>query len=124
MMQKEYKTISRIAGPLVFVEKTHPVGYGELVSIKLSDGSMKNGQVLDTSDDLVVVQVFEGTSKLDKASWVKFLGETIKLNVSEKMLGRILTGAGKPRDGGPEHRACRDERSCVLQERPVAELAR
>ncbi len=101
-MQKEYKTINRIAGPLVFVKKTHPVGYSELVSIKLSDGTIKNGQVLDTSDDLVVVQVFEGTSKLDKSSWVKFLGETIKLNVSEKMLGRILTGAGKPRDGGPE----------------------
>ena len=30
-MQKEYKTINEIAGPLVFVEKTEPVGYGELV---------------------------------------------------------------------------------------------
>ena len=38
-MIKEYKTISRIAGPLVFVKKTHPVGYGELVTIKLSDGT-------------------------------------------------------------------------------------
>ena len=28
---KEYKTITQIAGPLVFVEKTDPVGYGELV---------------------------------------------------------------------------------------------
>ncbi len=102
MAKKEYKTIKRIAGPLVFVEKTHPVGYGEIVSIKLSDGSIKNGQVLDTSDDIVVVQVFEGTSKLDRQSWVKFLGETMKLSVSEKMLGRILTGAGKPRDNGPE----------------------
>lgn len=101
-MQKEYKTIKRIAGPLVFVQKTHPVGYGELVSLKLSDGSMKNGQVLDSSEELVVVQVFEGTSRIDKSSWIKFLGETIKISVSEKMLGRILTGAGKPRDGGPE----------------------
>ncbi|MCM2325796.1 MAG: V-type ATP synthase subunit B [Candidatus Woesearchaeota archaeon] len=101
-MQKEYKTVKRIAGPLVFVQKTHPVGYGELVSIKLSDGTVKNGQVLDTSDEIVVVQVFEGTSRIDKSSWVKFLGETIKISLSEKMLGRILTGAGKPRDGGPE----------------------
>src|SRR3989344_3018703 len=98
---KEYKTISKIAGPLVFVEKTHPVGYGEIVQIQLMDGSVKNGQVLDTSDDLVVVQVFEGTSGIDKQSGVKFLGETIKLAVSEEMLGRILTGAGKPKDGGP-----------------------
>jgi len=99
---KEYKTISRIAGPLVFVQKTDPIGYSDLVKIKLPDGSIKNGQVLDTSKDLVVVQVFEGTSGIDKASGIKFLGETLKLSVSKDMLGRILNGAGKPIDGGPE----------------------
>ncbi len=98
---KEYKTINRIAGPLVFVEKTEPVGYGEIVTLRLSDGSVKNGQVLDTSDDLVVVQVFEGTSGLDKEASVTFLGQSLKVNVSEEMLGRILNGAGKPIDGGP-----------------------
>ena len=108
-MQKEYKTISEIAGPLVFVEKTEPVGYGELVQISMPDGSTKRGQVLDTSKDIVVVQVFEGTSGIDRASGVKFLGETIKLSVSKEMLGRILNGAGEPIDGGapivPEKRS-------------------
>jgi len=99
---KEYKTITRVAGPLVFVEKTEPIGYGELVKVALSDGTTKNGQVLDTSDDMVVVQMFEGTAGIDKGARVKFLGETIKLNVSEDMMGRILNGAGKPIDGGPE----------------------
>ncbi len=98
---KEYKTITKIAGPLVFIEKTDPVGYGELVSLKLPDGSVKNGQVLDTSNDLVVVQIFEGTSGIDRETRVRFLGETIKLGVSEEMLGRIFSGAGKPIDGGP-----------------------
>ncbi|PIY60672.1 V-type ATP synthase subunit B, partial [Candidatus Woesearchaeota archaeon CG_4_10_14_0_8_um_filter_47_5] len=101
-MQKEYKKITRIAGPLVFVEKTEPIGYGELVQIKLPDGMVKNGQVLDTSEELVVVQVFEGTSRIDKKSWVKFLGETMKMPVSKEMLGRILSGAGKPIDRGPD----------------------
>ena len=32
---REYKTIDRIAGPLVFVEKTEPIAYGELASIQL-----------------------------------------------------------------------------------------
>lgn len=99
---KEYKTISRIAGPLIFVEKTDPVGYADLVRITMPNGSIKNGQVLDTSDDIVVVQVFEGTSGIDKESKVRFLGENIKLSVSKDMLGRILNGAGKPIDGGPE----------------------
>jgi V/A-type H+-transporting ATPase subunit B len=99
-MQKEYKTINEISGPLVFVEKTEPIGFGELVQISMPDGSIKRGQVLDTSKEIVVVQVFEGTTGIDRASGVKFLGETIKLSVSKEMLGRILNGAGEPMDGG------------------------
>ena len=99
---KEYKTITKVAGPLIFVEKTEPIGYSDLVKIALPDGTVKKGQVLDTSDDIVVVQVFEGTSGIDKGSRVKFLGETIKLSVSDDMLGRILSGAGKPIDDGPD----------------------
>ncbi|MBI4439163.1 V-type ATP synthase subunit B [Candidatus Woesearchaeota archaeon] len=100
-MEKEYKTITKIAGPLVFVSKTEPIGYGDLVKIIMPEGETKTGQVLDTSEDIVVVQVFEGTSGLDRDARVKFLGENIKLPVSEDMLGRILDGAGKPIDNGP-----------------------
>ena len=101
-MLKEYKTIEKIAGPLIFVKNTEPIGYADLVRIQLPSGEIKNGQVLDTSKDIVVVQVFEGTSGIDKETKVKFLGENIKLAVSKDMLGRILSGAGKPIDGGPE----------------------
>jgi len=99
---KEYRTISKIAGPLVFVEKTEPIAYGELVNIVLFDGTIKRGQVLDTSDDLVVVQIFETTTGIGKDSGVRFTGETIKMPVGREMLGRILSGGGKPIDGGPE----------------------
>jgi len=100
-MIKEYKTIREIAGPLIFVEKTEPVGYLELVNLALPDGSLKRGQVLDTSRDIVVVQVFEGTGGINRESGVRFTGETIKLPVSIDLLGRILTGSGEPMDGGP-----------------------
>jgi V/A-type H+-transporting ATPase subunit B len=99
---KEYKTITKIAGPLVFVQKTEPVGYGTLVKVALPDGTIKTGQVLDTSGDIVVVQIFEGTSGISKDSKVKFLKENIKLAVSEDMMGRIFDGSGKPIDGGPD----------------------
>lgn len=99
---KEYRTINKIAGPLVFVEKTEPVGYEELVNIVQSDGTVKRGQVLDSSDEFVVVQVFESTAGIGKDSGVRFTGETIKMPVGRDMLGRILSGAGKPKDGGPE----------------------
>lgn len=98
---KEYRTITRIAGPLVFVEKMHEVAYGELVEIEL-EGEKKLGQVLDTSKDAVVVQVFEGTAGMDRNSIVKFLNKTIKLNCTKELLGRILDGLGRPKDGGPE----------------------
>jgi len=101
-ISKEYKTIQEIAGPLVFVKNTEPISYQELVSVKLSDGSMKRGQVLDSSDDMVVVQIFEGTTGIDKSASVRFLGETMKMPVSKDMLGRVLTGAGEPLDGGPQ----------------------
>ena len=100
-MTKEYKTIVEISGPLIFLEKTEPVGFGELVHINLPDGTTKRGQVLDTSADIVVVQVFEGTGGLNDESGVVFTGETIKLPVSKDMLGRILSGSGDPLDGGP-----------------------
>ncbi|MGA2919041.1 ATP synthase subunit B [Methanoregula sp.] len=99
---KEYRTISKIAGPLVFVEKTEPIAYGELVNIVLADGTTKRGQVLDTSDELVVVQIFETTAGIGRDSGVRFTGETIKMPVGRDMLGRILSGGGKPIDGGPE----------------------
>ncbi len=101
--QKEYKTVREVKGPLVFVEKTHPVGYGELVQLRLPDGSIRRGQVLDTSEEQVVVQVFEGTTGIDNdKTTAKFLGETIKFGVSKDILGRVFSGAGTPIDGGPE----------------------
>ena len=102
MSGKEYRTITDVKGPLVFLEKTEPLAYGEIVQLRLSDGTMKNGQVLDTSDDQVIVQVFEGTASVDRQTGVKFLGDVFRLPVSKGLIGRILDGAGKPRDGGPE----------------------
>lgn len=97
---KEYKTISQIAGPLVFVRKTEPVSYKEMVSIRLSDGTMRRGEVLESSEELVLVQVFEGTTGIDRDASVRFLGDTMKMPVSKDMLGRVLSGAGAPLDGG------------------------
>ncbi len=99
---KEYKTITQIAGPLVFVEKTEPIGYGELVDVLLENGETRKGQVLDTSKDLVVVQIFGETVGINRTTRVRFTGETIKLKVSMEMLGRVFSGLGAPKDGGPE----------------------
>lgn len=102
-MIKEYSSVEKIEGPLLVVKGTTGVAYGELVQIKSPDGTLKNGQVLEVSEDISVVQVFEGTAGIDtKNTKVKFLGETLKIRVSKEMLGRVFNGLGKPIDGSPE----------------------
>ncbi|RFU95046.1 V-type ATP synthase subunit B [Sphaerochaeta halotolerans] len=97
---REYRGASRIDGPLVYMRNTHPVGFGELVEVVTPDGARRSGQVLDTSDEVVVVQVFEGTDSLTlPGTGMRFMGEPLTLPVSEQMLGRVMNGLGKSRDG-------------------------
>jgi|SRR6185312_12937267 len=50
-----------------------------------------------------IYKVFEGTSGIDaKATHVEFTGDTLKIPVSEDMLGRIFNGSGKSIDKGPK----------------------
>ena len=103
---REYQGASKIDGPLVFVKKTHPVGYRELVECTDTKGTARLGMVLDTSDEVVVVQVFEGTHGLTMPDTrLRFRGEPLTLGVSEAMLGRVFDGLGRPIDGGPKPRA-------------------
>jgi V/A-type H+-transporting ATPase subunit B len=98
----EYRTIDRIAGPLLFVQDVANAAYGELVEIGLPDGTRRQGQVLDARRGLAIVQAFGPTMGMNlRDTSVKFLGETARLPVSEEMLGRVFDGLGQPRDGGP-----------------------
>jgi V/A-type H+-transporting ATPase subunit B len=99
---KEYQTITEISGPLVFVETDEPIGYDEIVEIEVGDGDTRRGQVLESTSDHVAIQVFEGTEGIDQKASVRFLGETLKMPVTEDLLGRVLDGSGQPIDGGPE----------------------
>ncbi len=103
ILMKEYKTVTQIAGPLVFVSDVSGVGYNELVEIMLPSGEKRMGQVLETSKHVAVVQIFGPTAGLNTTQTrVKFLGETMKLGVSTEMLGRVFDGMGRPRDKRPQ----------------------
>ena len=99
---KEYRTITDVSGPLVFAETEEPIGYDEMVEIETPDGVIKRGQVLETSGDVVAIQVMEGTEGIGRDATVRFLGETLKMPVTEGLLGRVLDGSGRPIDGGPD----------------------
>jgi len=88
--------------PLVYAEVDEAIGYDEIVEIETAQGETLRGQVLESSEGVVAIQVFEGTSGIDQNASVRFLGETMKMPVTEDLLGRVLDGSGRPIDDGPE----------------------
>jgi V/A-type H+-transporting ATPase subunit B len=102
LITKEYRTLSRIAGPLIFVERIRDVAYGEIVEITGPGSDTRLGQVLEVDRQRGIVQVFGGTGGLDLArTRARFTGDVARLSVSLAMLGRVLDGSGRPIDGGP-----------------------
>ena len=101
-ISKEYRTVKQVAGPLMLVEGVQGVTYGELADIKLQNGTVRRGRVLEINGDKAMVQVFEGTSGLAPQDIrVKFLAKGMELGVSIDMLGRVFDGFGRPTDDGP-----------------------
>ena len=86
---KEYQTINEVSGPLVFAEIDEPIGYGEMVEIELSGRGMRRGQVLESTDKFVAIQVFEGTTGIDKKS-ANMIFAKIKKVVTERKILTIL----------------------------------
>jgi len=102
VVTREYRTAKQVIGPLVLLDGVEGVTYGELTDIKMPDGKMRRGRVLEVNGDKALVQVFEGTSGIaPETITVKFLGKGIELGVSHDMLGRVFDGFGRPIDDGP-----------------------
>jgi len=102
LVTKEYRTLSQIKGPLIFVERIADVAYNEIVEITSPAGDVRLGQVLEVDRQRCMVRVFVGTSGLDLThTRVRFTRDVARLDVSLSMLGRVLDGSGHPKDGGP-----------------------
>jgi V/A-type H+-transporting ATPase subunit B len=101
-MLKEYKTVTRVYGPLMLVESVDGAKYGHIVDIEIADGTTRHGQILQVERDKVLVQVFEGTEGINvNDSTVRFLGKPMELALSPEILGRVFDGIGNPKDDGP-----------------------
>ena len=60
LMSREYRTVSYVSGPLLFVERPVGASYGETARITLPDGETRNGQILD---------IFQSTTQLPDETW-------------------------------------------------------
>jgi V/A-type H+-transporting ATPase subunit B len=102
MKEKEYRMATAARGALLFMRGVPDVALGDRVVVRDHKGNLRNGQVIKTSTDLALVQVFEGTEDLDlEQTWVRFLEEPFEVPLSPAILGRIFNGVGQPRDGRP-----------------------
>jgi V/A-type H+/Na+-transporting ATPase subunit B len=98
------RAVSRVAGPLLVVQAAQRLAYGDLVEVSSGDGGApRRGQVLEVDDGRAVVQVFGGTTGLGRHDTTVFTrGRPARTGVGRDYLGRVLDGAGRVRDGGPE----------------------
>ncbi len=102
MREKEYRYASAARGGLLFMKGLSGVRNGDRVQVRDHRGQLRNGQVIRTTTEMVLIQVFEGTDGLDlERTWVRFLEEPFEVTLSPAILGRIFNGVGKARDGRP-----------------------
>lgn len=120
-MFKEYLKIDKIEGPLIFLKGIKEAKYGEIIEIKL-ENERRVGKVITIDENMVVAQVFEGTSGLSTVNaTVRFTGESMTLNLSKNILGRMFNGLGNPIDGGgPIY----SSKSYNINSRPINPVAR
>lgn len=102
LLTREYKTISYISGPLIFLQRVSRAALGEMVSILLPGGERRRGQVIEISDSHAVIQVLETTAGIGHSDAViRFEETTACMGLSPEILGRRFNGAGDPLDGLP-----------------------
>ena len=98
-MSVQYIGLEQVTGPLIALENVKGVGYEEVASIKLEDGTERIGRIVELAGDKAILQVFEGTKGLSlKNTRTSFTGKPLEIPLSKDILGRVFNGAGKPID--------------------------
>ena len=98
-MYKVYSKIELIEGNVITV-RADGVNYEDLAIVQSPHGSSL-AQVIRLNREHVSLQVFNGTRGISTGDEVRFLGHPMNVSFSENLLGRIFTGSGQPKDGGP-----------------------
>ncbi len=122
LITREYRTVSGIAGPLLFVERVRYVFLGEMVEILSPTGEVRRGQVIELSEQHAVIQVLEETTGLPLAGTrVRLTESAATMPLSMDILGRRFNGAGLPIDGLPP---VIPERTVAITGEPLNPVAR
>lgn len=98
----ERRGLSALRGPLAVVRGVPGAAYREHVEIDAGDGTSRVGRVVAVSDTTAVVEILGDTEGLRLPRCrVRFRGRPLEAGVGLELLGRVLDGLGRPRDGLP-----------------------
>ena len=100
-MKTVYDRINDMRGNLITVT-AQGVVLGELAQVDLKDGRSIYASVLRIEGDQVTLQVFQSTRGISTGDKVTFLKRQMQATFGDSLMGRRLSGAGEPIDGGPE----------------------
>lgn len=100
-MKIVYDRIKDMRGNLIIVN-AEGVSLGELARVEMKDGRSVYASVLRIEGDEVTLQVFQSTRGISTGDKVMFLSRQMQAVYGDSLLGRRLSGAGVPIDGGPE----------------------
>jgi V/A-type H+-transporting ATPase subunit B len=102
LSEHTYRTISTIAGPLLFVEKVRAARVGEVVRVVQPGGGVLDAEVLEIDKETVLVEVYGSTQGLDiDRTSVTFTDAIKKVPLSPDIIGRVFNGSFAPVDGLP-----------------------
>ncbi len=97
-----YRTISTVAGPLLFVDRVQAARIGEVVKVLAPDGRNMDAEVLEIDGDTALIEVYGETQGLDiERTSVVFTDAIKKVPLSPDIVGRVFNGSFEPIDGAP-----------------------
>jgi V/A-type H+-transporting ATPase subunit B len=98
---RTYPGAEAASGPLLFLAGTPGAALGEQVTIASGSDELR-GQVIDVGTEATVVQVLEDTVGLAAGeARVTLSGDHLRTPVGTELLGRVLSGTGRPLDELP-----------------------
>ena len=102
LSEHRYRTISSIAGPLLFVQGVFSARIGEVVNILTPDKRQIDGEVLQITGGTALIEVFAETRGLDiEKTSVVFTDTVRRAPLSPEIIGRVFNGSFVPLDGLP-----------------------
>jgi V/A-type H+-transporting ATPase subunit B len=90
------------SGPLLFVRGGRGMALGERVLVDAPGAEPREGQLVEVAEDVAVVQLLEDTVGLAPGeATITMTGEVAHATVGVELIGRVLTGGGRPLDALP-----------------------